>query len=240
MANRDTFLLIADIAGYTRFMRLHRTSLIHAQEAIAKLLEAVIDAAPPTLKLAKLEGDAAFFYGECRDAEPALGYLGAATAEIYRAFHRCAAEIKLNTLCPCDGCQQVGKLKIKLVAHVGEVARQKVKHLTELAGIDVVLVHRLLKNTVPIEEYLLGTEPVQERLDALLRERGTALALDLEGIGLTPSFYVDLARYAGETPSPPRRSYFARLTGYWAMELRTFLYALGLRRLKNGFRNLPP
>ena len=62
MAVQPTLLLIADIAGYTRFMKMHDTSLAHAQQIIADLLEAVIDAAGPNLKLAKLEGDAAFFY----------------------------------------------------------------------------------------------------------------------------------------------------------------------------------
>ena len=35
-------LVIADIGGYTRFMKLHRVSLAHAQTVIAMLLEAVI------------------------------------------------------------------------------------------------------------------------------------------------------------------------------------------------------
>jgi hypothetical protein len=39
-------LVIADIGGYTPFMRLHRTSLAHAQDVVARLLEAMIDAAP--------------------------------------------------------------------------------------------------------------------------------------------------------------------------------------------------
>lgn len=39
-------LVIADIGGYTPFMRLHRMSLAHAQDVVARLLEAMIDAAP--------------------------------------------------------------------------------------------------------------------------------------------------------------------------------------------------
>jgi 3-oxoacyl-[acyl-carrier protein] reductase len=62
VAIQPTFLLIADIAGYTRFMKFHRASLAHAQDIVAQLLEAVIDASHPGLTLAKLEGDAAFFY----------------------------------------------------------------------------------------------------------------------------------------------------------------------------------
>ena len=63
MRDRSTmraFLLIADIGGYTRFMKVHRINLAHAQYVVAQLLEAVIDGATE-LELSKLEGDAAFF-----------------------------------------------------------------------------------------------------------------------------------------------------------------------------------
>jgi hypothetical protein len=126
MAVQPTLLLIADIAGYTRFMKMHDTSLVHAQQIIADLLEAVIDAAGPSLRLAKLEGDAAFFYMPSpTDGAPAPTLIEERTAAIYRAFHARAADIKANTLCPCDGCQQAGNLKIKLVGHAGGVAVQK-------------------------------------------------------------------------------------------------------------------
>jgi len=52
VAIQPTFLLIADIAGYARFMKFHRASLAHAQEIVAQLLEAVIDATQSHLKLA--------------------------------------------------------------------------------------------------------------------------------------------------------------------------------------------
>src|SRR6185295_1198390 len=109
MAIQPTFLLIADIAGYTRFMKLHFMSLVHAQDIVAQLLEAVIDAAGPTLRLAKLEGDAAFFYLPCPPGgafEPAL--VARQAAAIYRAFHARVADLRANTLCPCDGCRQSG------------------------------------------------------------------------------------------------------------------------------------
>ena len=79
-----TLLLIADIAGYTRFLKMHQMSLVHAQDIVARLLEAVIDAAEPGLKLAKLEGDAAFFYSPVPMDEATLARHSAA---IFHAFH---------------------------------------------------------------------------------------------------------------------------------------------------------
>ena len=57
-------LVLADISGYTRFIRLHGLSMLHAEQIIAELLDAVIGASEHPLQLSKLEGDAAFMYAE--------------------------------------------------------------------------------------------------------------------------------------------------------------------------------
>src|SRR5207237_10887637 len=101
---QPTLLMIADIAGYTRFMKFHYMSLVHAQEIVAKLLEAIIDAAQPPLRLAKLEGDAAFFYLASSaegSFDPAIVAQQAAT--MYQAFHAGAADLRAITLCQCEG-----------------------------------------------------------------------------------------------------------------------------------------
>lgn len=240
MAVQSTLLLIADIAGYTRFMKMHDTSLLHAQQIIASLLEAVIDAATPALKLAKLEGDAAFFYLPApADGRPLDALIEERTAAIYHAFHARTADIRANTLCPCDGCQQAGNLKIKLVGHAGGVAVQKVKRLTELAGIDVIVVHRMLKNDVPVPEYLLVTQPVHAMLGAALRERAAAFDLELDDLGTTPAYYLDLAECVSVPPAARKRSALARFGALLAFEARNLPYTLRLRKACVGFRNVP-
>ena len=59
MASERALLLIADIGGYTEYMRTHRMSLAHAEVNTARLLEAIIDAAGD-FELIEIEGDAAF------------------------------------------------------------------------------------------------------------------------------------------------------------------------------------
>jgi hypothetical protein len=240
VAIQPTFLLIADIAGYTRFMKFHQASLAHAQDIVAQLLETVIDATQPHLKLAKLEGDAAFFYiAYPSNAEPSLEFVAEQCAAIYRAFHQKASDLKINTLCVCDGCQQAGNLKIKLVGHFGEAAVQKVKHLTELAGVDVILVHRMLKNDVPVPEYLLMTEPVHQRIDDTMRERAASHALELDDLGRTDTYYVDLERYVGEVPPSPRLTMLERLVRHTKLAARSLPELIGLRKACVGFRNVP-
>jgi Protein of unknown function (DUF2652) len=239
MAVQPTFLFIADIAGYTRFMKFHRASLAHAQEIIGQLLEAVIDATSPRLTLAKLEGDAAFFYVAFPPgSEPGLEFVAEQAAAIYRAFHARVSDIKINNLCTCDGCMQAGNLKIKLVGHLGEAAVQKVKQLTEIAGVDVILVHRMLKNDVPIPEYMLMTEPVHERIDASMRERSASHALELDDLGGMATFYVDLERYVGEVPATRRLPMGARIARQLKLSVRSLPSLLGIRKACAGFRNV--
>ena len=239
MAIQPTFLLIADIAGYTRFMKFHRASLAHAQDIVAQLLEAVIDATQPHLKLAKLEGDAAFFYLTFpAGTEPSLEFVAEQAAAIYRAFHRRVSDLRINTLCVCDGCTQAGNLKIKLVGHLGEAAVQRVKHLTELAGVDVIVVHRMLKNDVPVPEYLLMTEPVHERVASSMRDRAARHTLELDDLGKTETFYVDLERYVGEVPASPRLPMLSRIGRHLKLTARSMPGMLGIRSACAGFRNV--
>jgi Protein of unknown function (DUF2652) len=83
-------LVIADIGGYTPFMRLHRTSLAHAQDVVARLLEAMIDAAP-NLSLLEVEGDAAFLYTWTPEGQETSTVRTGVDQMVamHRAFHAC-------------------------------------------------------------------------------------------------------------------------------------------------------
>ena len=112
--------------------------------------------------------------------------------------------VALN-MCSCPGCIEAGRLRVKFVAHVGEVARQTIRKREQLVGLDVIVVHRMLKNSVPIEEYVLMSEPVYRESAPLVRERVTDLEDELEGLGLTTLYFVDLQSLAparGSVPTP--------------------------------------
>ena len=233
MAIEKALLLIADIGGYTRFMKQHRFSLAHAQDTVAQLLEAVIDASG-RFKLAKLEGDAAFFYAVGSD----FSTLSRQIADIRRAFLARREQFIIDRMCRCDGCMQVGSLTLKFVAHGGEVAFQKVKHLTELAGVDVILVHRMLKNDVPVSEYVLMTDTVHEQLGPELRRFTRGLEHEFEGMGRTATHYIDLNEVATELPAALAPSLPRKLWSKLKMELRSLKYLLGLKEPCQSFRNV--
>ena len=155
MSSGRGLLLIADIGGYTEYMSTHRMSLAHAEVNTGRLLEKVIDAAPG-LELIEIEGDAAFLYRQLDSEEPEVlvAEVQRLACAMHAAFHR-EREYVARNLCPCKGCKEAANLTLKFVAHVGDVATQTIRQRLKLVGIDVILVHRLLKNPVTVREYVL-------------------------------------------------------------------------------------
>ena len=241
VAIHRALLLIADIGGYTRFMSVHRVNLTHAQTVVAQLLEAILDAAGP-FKLAKLEGDAAFLYAKVPDGEADLSSVSQQVARIRRAFLERRHSLEIDRLCSCDACVQASQLNLKFVAHLGEVAEQRVKKNRELAGVAVITVHRLLKNNVPVPEYVLMTEEVHAHLPAELQSATLSQTEELEGLGATRTWYLDLAGGLGawepsasaSGPSSFPRRFFAWLALCW----RSVPYFLHLKEPCEGFQNL--
>ncbi|MDR7481730.1 MAG: DUF2652 domain-containing protein [Armatimonadota bacterium] len=151
-------LVLTDITGYTRY--LAGTELEHAQDVLADLMTTVVGALRPPLRLAKLEGDAVFAYAPAGRLDgPTLLDLA---ESCYFRFRRRLRDIRQATTCQCNACRQMPLLDLKLFAHDGEFVRQRVAGREELAGADVILLHRLLKNSVAetlrLQGYALFTE----------------------------------------------------------------------------------
>lgn len=238
MATRRALLLIADIGGYTRFLKTHAINLAHAHDVVAQLLEAVIDGAVSPLALAKLEGDAAFFYAPI-EGKKDFARLAEVVAGMWRSFLARREQLRIDRACTCEGCTQVERLTLKFVAHQGEVALQRVKRFTELGGVDVILVHRMLKNSVPVREYVLMTEPVAQALAPDVQERTVPIEEELEGLGRVAMRYLDLA--SGQPPPPSLEPSAMRRWASWTrMTWRSLPYMLKLKQPCEGFRNFDP
>jgi hypothetical protein len=227
-ATERALLLISDIGGYTRFMRLHKLSLAHAQENTAKLLEAMIDAAP-RLELVEIEGDAAFLYVPEPEDEEVASSIATLATSIHLAFHTEQLRLSELTLCPCSACKQIGQLTVKVVAHLGEVVEQRVRDRTTLAGPDVILVHRMLKNSVPVAEYLLLTDPVLVRCEEGVRAVAVPIEEELEGLGTHRLHYVDIHAFAQEPPAP-KKTIPRRLAVTGGQVVRGVPYLVGAKR----------
>jgi hypothetical protein len=228
---RRALLLIADIGGYTKYMQSHRTILAHAEVITTRLLEKVVDAARD-FDLIEIEGDAAFL---SREADPLVGdatvaAVTQAAVAMHRAFHVERRLIELN-MCPCPSCAQASGLNLKFVAHVGEVATQTIKRRRNLVGMDVIFVHRLLKNPVQVPEYVLLSEDLYRSGGKLLPDHPMhEISLDLEGIGPVRTYFVEVEDLAGSPPSVPEPSWLRRFGGTVGILARGLPYMLRLRR----------
>ncbi|MEI9864472.1 MAG: DUF2652 domain-containing protein [Limisphaerales bacterium] len=92
----------------------------------------------------------------CGDQPEAAGFL--------RLFREKITELSGSTTCDCHACTHIEKLRLKIIVHRGEALFHRVLHFDELAGVDVIIAHRLLKNSIKAGQYLLLTETAMQEL----------------------------------------------------------------------------
>jgi uncharacterized protein YndB with AHSA1/START domain len=157
-------LVLADISGYSKFVA--QTEVDHSWSILHELLDTMVRSVEGRMEVSQVEGDAILFISgmSMQDVVVAL-------EDTFVAFHRRLRDMQAVTTCPCSACANIGMLKLKFVVHHGRFSRQRLGSVEQLHGTDVIVAHRLLKNTVPSKEYLLVTEAVLERLPADRRER---------------------------------------------------------------------
>lgn len=157
----DGFLVLADISGFTAF--LTATELEHGAQVTGLLLETLMRRLSPPLEIQELEGDAVFALGPDRTiADP--GGMPAVLADASAAFTAQQRSLARDGSCACGPCREVARLELKLIAHHGRFARQLVGGRSRVTGPDVILAHRLLKNSVGAGAYALLTGPALERI----------------------------------------------------------------------------
>ncbi|GAB4165486.1 MAG: hypothetical protein Kow00107_11220 [Planctomycetota bacterium] len=163
-----SILLICDISGYTSFMLTNRMSLRHAQLVISDLMQAVISEVEIPLRISKLEGDALFLFAERPEApelwEKVRSDVSNKLISFFRVFSRRVDELSKSTMCSCGACANIESLRMKAVMHYGEVLMYELKGFCELSGPDVILVHRMLKNSLEFTEYILATKTAVDEL----------------------------------------------------------------------------
>ena len=147
------FFFISDITGYTRF--LTQSELGHAKEILDAIFDSILEHVEAPLAVSKVEGDAIF----CYVPDPLLKQPGSmlnAMEATYFEFRRQLRLMDINTTCDCNACVNMKELDLKVFIHHGEYILQEVAGSSELAGSDVILVHRLMKNTVTETTGLVG------------------------------------------------------------------------------------
>ncbi len=158
-------MVIADVSGYTRY--LLDTELEHSQDVLADLMETVVSRLGSVLTINRLEGDAAFAYTLDSEIEPSM--LLDTIEQTYFGFRSRLRDINQATTCECNACRLIPSLDLKFVSHSGRFVLNTVAGRQELTGTDVVIVHRLLKNSVREE---LGLSAYSLLTEACVTELG--------------------------------------------------------------------
>jgi hypothetical protein len=187
------FLLIADLTGYTTY--LAKAELEHAPAIAADLLETIVEKLEPPLQLAKFEGDAAFLSIE--DGQVDCSLLLDAVEASYIAFRRRLRSIDQATSCGCKSCDLAPQLNLKLFVHHGSYVRTRIAGREELAGSDVILVHRLCKGEAAANAGGSGFALFTAAASDALGLRPAALGLtageeSFEHLGKMATFKLDL------------------------------------------------
>jgi Protein of unknown function (DUF2652) len=194
-------LVLADISGYTSY--LLGTELEHAQDVLSDLMAVVVGRLQPPLTVTKLEGDAIFAYA--LDGTCGASTLLDTIEQSYFAFRARQRDIAQATSCTCAACQQIPTLDLKFLVHHGSFVRRSLAGNEELTGRDVIVIHRLSKNS--------AAKVLETKGYALLTEAATtALGLEPQALGLRE--HVETYDHVGEV-----RGYLDDLGERWTAEL---------------------
>ena len=199
MATVNSFLFIPDISGFTEF--IHETEIRHSQHIISELLEILIDSNQLDMILAEIEGDALFFYKEGHI--PTVENIFSQAKRMYLNFHHHLQLYEKKRICQCGACSTASKLTLKFVAHGGTFQYINVKGKEKPIGADVITVHRLLKNQIPSDEYVLITDQIVENdktIHSNQYEKGSEL---YDKTNQVDYHYLDIGNYRSELPDLP-------------------------------------
>lgn len=151
---KKALIYIPDISGFTRFV--NDTEIQHSQHIIEELLEVILQSNNLKMEVSEIEGDAILFYREGDPPQP--DQISEQIKSMFINFHTYLQVIERDTVCQCGACRTASKLTLKFFIHYGEIGISRIRDHTQLMGKNVILAHRLMKNDVDSDEYLLMTE----------------------------------------------------------------------------------
>ncbi len=198
MKAAPTLLCIPDISGFTKFMSESDFEL--SSKVIPSLLNKIVYSNKIGLKISEIEGDAVLFYknGDLPSLGRIVDQCKFFYTEFYKQIHALSARHKEQ-----DNAEAIPEmLGLKIILHFGkEVGLVPVGKLIKLIGEDVITAHRLLKNDIDLDEYILISEDLMSQYDKKTINgnfdwstvnKGT---MEVEHIGKVNYQYIDLSNF---------------------------------------------
>lgn len=242
-APEPVILVLADISGYTRYMTANATALAHSQLIITELFNAILREVELPLAVAEVEGDAVFLYGRKRFCPGPTGdakrVIGERLARFLDIFSAKVLELSQGNHCTCGACTHLPQLKLKVLVHSGEALFYELAGFHKLSGVDVILAHRLLKNSVPHKHYIMLTEAARSDVELPAHLEATAAVETYDDIGVVRTHvYLPRGTRPAAALAQPRTTLWDRVR--WQAGLWWTPMAERLQRLRGGTRELKP
>jgi hypothetical protein len=215
MAETYATILIPDISGFTEFITT--TELSHGSHAINILIDAIVTAVGEEYEVSEIEGDAVLLIK--KGPAPSRQQIQDICLKIFNAFHFQRKWMQLHRVCPCGACEAIINLTLKFVVHHGPVAEIKVGRFVKQSGTEMIIAHRLLKNSIGNNEYLLVTEKLLQQTEELPETEGIKWSRSSEeypSIGKVDYRFALLTEAKKNVPEPPApdNSYYTDNTSY--------------------------
>ena len=196
-------ILIPDISGYTDFMS--SIEIEHGAHLISSFLETIVKEANPDFEVSEIEGDAVLLYkkGGINSKQEIIDQC----VKMFNAFHTQRKMFQQMVLCPCGACQGMINLSLKFIAHHGTASEIKVGKFIKASGLDMIIAHRLLKNSIKSDEYLLVTNTCLEHVHSSNDDSGLDWQTSEEeyaSIGKVNFQYALLEQLKLNIPDPPK------------------------------------
>lgn len=150
----NALIYFPDISGFTKFV--NHTEIYHSQLIIVELLETIIENLTLPFNISEIEGDAILYYkfGD----PPSIDNLIEESKKIFLKFHEKLGQILTHNHCTCGACSESHRLSLKFIVHFGVINKIKIGKYNKLFGRDLIIAHRLLKNSLNQKEYILLSE----------------------------------------------------------------------------------
>lgn len=150
----NTFLYIPDMTGFTEFMA--STDPQQSHMIVKEMLTWITDANILEMHISDIIGDAVFFY-KTGDPPPLKDVIKQSKL-IFEGFHKKLRNYGVTYNSDTRRFECIHRLSIKFIAHYGEVTLSDIENHISIIGTPVIETHKLLKNSVEAENYLLVTE----------------------------------------------------------------------------------
>ncbi len=203
-------IILADLSGYTKFMVENQLSAVHGQMCITFLIETILREVDIPLQLQEIEGDAVFLYaahpGDDDQWREVLDQVRTKLLRFFEVFYAGTVTAMESTPCKCAICRNADDLTLKVIVHSGSAVFHSIAGAVQVSGTDVILAHRLLKNSVPGNEYLLMTESAYRDLGRDMEGEFVEGQESYGELGSVKTF----VRHLGEVQERHRDSLYAR------------------------------